>query len=124
MKRFFAMPLILVALMIVTRGYAAESDAVSSEVAPKVRQLAAFKAFFKKKGAITEDEITSQFGPPDSHTALDGSRQEPPSWWYYEIEKGEQVGIAIEDHQVILLVRRHRNKSVDVLRERASFMKP
>ena len=107
-----------------TQCYAAEDDPGGANPAPKARGLATFKTFIKRKGSITESEVTDKFGPSDSHTPLYGKHKpEPPSWWYYEIENGENIGIAIEDHRVVLVVRRYRNKSVDVLRERASLIK-
>ena len=106
-----------------TPCHAAEGDPGSSEATPKVRTFASFKAFFKKKGAITESEVTDQFGPADSHAALYEGQPEPPSWWYYEIDNGERIGIAIEEHRVVLVTRHHKNKSIDILRERASLTK-
>lgn len=124
MKRFLSFTLFVAVTLTLTHGYSAENAPESPPVAPKVHDYNAFKTFFKKKGPITETEVSDQFGPPDAHAPLYGSKQEPPSWWYYEIEKGERIGVAIEDHRVVLVTRNHRNKSIDVLRERASLTKP
>jgi|GEM_PF-4884675 len=124
MKRYLFFTLFVAVIFGALPANAAEPDPAAVPAAPKPRDFASFKAFFKKKGGITEAEVTDQFGPPDAHAPLYSGKEEPPSWWYYNVEKGEQVGVAIEDHRVVLVTRNHRNKSVDVMRERSSLVKP
>lgn len=95
----------------------AEEQKPNPETALLPRTFTAFKTFFKKKGVITEDEVNERFGPPDSHAPLYAGKEEPPSWWYYGIENSDRIEVGIDDHKVIFVARRRKNKSVDVLRE-------
>lgn len=128
MKRWLPLVLLGVQLFLgvgAWTSFAEEPSSPPASVAPKPRNFAAFKAFFKRKGAITEAEVVEQFGPPDAHKPLyPGQHEEPPSWWYYEIENGERIDVAIQEERVIFVSRQRKNKSVDVLREWSSLNKP
>jgi hypothetical protein len=97
--------------------YLLAGDVPASSPEQKAAKLAAFRAFFSASAEITQEQVRERFGPPDRHAPLNREQvEEPPSWWYYQLDADEYIGVAIENKLVGMVVYFRSDRTKEKIR--------